>query len=51
MEHTGFEPVTSTMRIDLDAPSGLTMSRAKKNSYIICLKKAIDLGTLYERIF
>ncbi len=24
VEHTGFEPVTSTMRIDLDALSGLT---------------------------
>ncbi len=32
MEHTGFEPVTSTMRIDLDALSGLTRPQPSKTS-------------------
>ncbi|MDO5130951.1 MAG: hypothetical protein Q4D64_13650, partial [Prevotellaceae bacterium] len=30
VEHTGFEPVTSTMRIDLDALSGLTRPQPLK---------------------
>ena len=30
VQHTGFEPVTSTMRIDLDALSGLTRPQPSK---------------------
>ena len=39
MEHTGFEPVTSTMRIDLDALSGL--SRPQPSKTFLHYKRAI----------